>query len=286
MQDRTKVEIKLAIRVNEKDYDVDPVVFKGISALFARLYADIPIPDEPDKTACIDIDQQGAKLKHKEYIPKFIKICHEPSTNLSIQDLFELLLVASEWEAPLVVNKLKQALEKVAHPEKMLEFLFKSKDKDPELINLVAAHMNELNEIPSFCDLPPEILCMLIDSPYCRRPQRDLFDQLIVKLIKKYEYKCVSLAKHIDFITTDLQLLIDLSKALTNISMLSMYPNLNRIIELRQCEQNYKNMVQRVATLEIEKQELAQKVVVLEEKGKLVDALKQQVSTLQKANNK
>ena len=227
------------IVVEDKFADVDAKLMMEISGLFMKQIINLrnKISTSNDNVYILkfeNIRYQG------DLLWDFFKICQGKSADIKLSDIYYLSLIAEEWECPIILQQLLFLLESKADPRDILSRFSRQPDIFPFLIDIIASKFRLIFENSEskekIKDLDPKYICKIIQSPKCEFPRRDYFDEFIIDLITKHRERCSSLIKYIDLLNTDLQNLKNLNALLTSIRISPMYPNVSRILHLRECE--------------------------------------------------
>ena len=254
----------IEIDIDSIQFHVNASVMIGISRLFAKKYVDL----QTNHDKSFSLDFSDIKNKGPNLI-KFFDLCKGRSPELELSDVFDLLAIAEEWEAGGIIKQLKLFLRDNVDSETLLSyFAAQVNAADFEVssifIDLIAEKCKEVYENKSFISLPPKYLCAILQSPYCAPPRRDKFDRFLVQVIKKNGIRCAQLIKYIDFLSTDYQNLLDLNEELKKNNIAPMFPNIQRILKLRQCEFQNEALQKKVADLETENKVLRERVNLLD----------------------
>lgn len=127
---------------------------------------------------------------------------------------------------------------------KFSTYVHSQQDVSTSFVDVIASKFryicqgSEQKALSEFINLPPYYICLIIHNPNCEKPPRNLFEKLIIGIIKKHGVRCASLIKYIDLFNTDIKNIIDLNSILLEKKLDPMYPNVCRILELRQFKEN------------------------------------------------
>ncbi|OHT08773.1 hypothetical protein TRFO_22697 [Tritrichomonas foetus] len=271
--DAANNNLKFEIIIDDQREYVNEKMMMLQSGLFSRRYIEYQSGQQKGYSLNFsDIKNKGRNLK------QYFNIFRGQPANLEISDLYSLLLIAEEWESPEIVTQLKLFLQANTSAQELLaKFAFDINAKlevAQSLVDLVSSKCRDIYQSPTFLNLPPNYLCMILSNPNCALPRRDLFDKLILQLIEKHEYKCASLVNKIDFLSTEYETLTELNALLNKIKLSEMYPNVKRVLFLRTCEIEKNKLEVKISALEKENKALKEKVNISESLVRQLHVLK------------
>ena len=266
----------LNIYVNDMVIAVNKNILLKESNLFKREYTQqVNLRPEDSKP----VDSQKVKSEQisitRKYggplLRKYLDICQGRNCALYNSNFYDLFLISEEWESPNITNRLQSAFEsKIGHDIKLDDVLSKLRQNiDDSLgvsnthLDILAKHFKDIYSNTAFENLPPQYICRIIQNPHCEFPSRQRLDQFINIVLEKYGRGCASLAQLIDPLKTDIEVLRNLKRNLTKAKLLPMYPNINRILQLRECELDYKNLQNKNKELQENNEYLQRKVEIL-----------------------
>ena len=246
---------------------VDVRLMMEVSGLFQRRYIDRKL-----KSKEFSLDFSDVKYRGK-LISKFLKICKGESADIKVTDLYFLLLIAEEWESPEISQQLSLFLKSKVDLQELLSkfstYVHSQQDVSTSFVDVIASKFRYICQgsaqkaLSEFINLPPYYICLIIHNPNCEKPPRNLFERLIIDIIKKHGIRCASLIKYIDLFNTDIANIIDLNGVLLEKKLDPMYPNVSKILELRQCKEDYIQLQSQYKDLKEENDNLKKQIQLL-----------------------
>lgn len=200
------------ILINENEYDIDAKMLSQQSNFFARSLVGLA-----------DLKNMRKSTK----ISEFLALCHGKIVPLSISDMYEILLLADEWEAPKIIQMATKFLDKSQTPNDLLTAFYEQTRKvySISLLGLVSSHFVDLLETELIYSLPADIILQVISNPHCSLPAQSNLAKFIQRCLNNGpSYTC--LLKFLDLSNVDEQILQFIFDFLSNNNQIDRYPQI------------------------------------------------------------
>ena len=274
-----KVVLKLPPfdKQNKNEQEINLSLLASLSGLFKNKlnnskmllneFSKLPAQKRPIdiKELAIPFDLSKEKFIFPEKIKYFLAICHNLTPKMDITLALQLIFIAEEWEAPFVLEKIKEKLLNLFKEQKytetqILNDLIKFYNEfhsnypnNPEIgktvVDYVAEHFTDYLKSDFSLDFNEQFLLLVLESPYFARPPRSLFDNFIVTFVSINPKDYHHYLNKLDPFRSDLLILETAINLIQKKHLAYEFPILLDVFKMRKQNEEQQNTINEVLVL-------------------------------------